>query len=68
MEPILDFDVSEFARMIASMKPFFVNLGADSKGNDLPEPTVEKVMLLVDALADYGIELREKENLERLKP
>lgn len=68
IEPVLDFDVDEFAAMIASVKPFFVNLGADSKNHNLPEPTVEKVMALVAKLAEYGIELREKHNLQRLKP
>lgn len=68
IEPVLDFDVDVFAAMIASVKPFFVNLGADSKDHNLPEPTVEKVMALVAKLDEYGIELREKHNLQRLKP
>lgn len=68
IEPVLDFDVDILAEMVASVSPFFVNLGADSKGHGLPEPTVEKIMELVAKLAEYGIELREKHNLQRLKP
>jgi hypothetical protein len=33
----------------------------------LPEPTVTKILALVDKLKEYGIELREKHNLKRLK-
>lgn len=67
IEPVLDFDVKPFAEMIARINPTFINLGADSKGHGLPEPTVEKVMNLSLELHKYGIELREKHNLKRLK-
>ena len=66
IEPVMDFDVEPFANMISICNPFFVNLGADSKGHNLPEPTVDKIMALVAALKERGIELREKHNLERL--
>ena len=61
------FDVDILAEWIADISPEFLNLGADSKGNGLQEPTVEKIMLLVDKLHEMGIELREKHNLNRLK-
>jgi hypothetical protein len=67
IEPVMDFDVDILAMWIHEIHPFFVNLGADSKNRGLPEPTREKVMALVAALDEYGIELREKHNLERLK-
>jgi DNA repair photolyase len=67
IEPVMDFDVNILAGWIARIRPEFLNLGADSKGHDLPEPTVEKIMQLVDKLQEYGIELREKHNLRRLK-
>ena len=67
LEPICDFDVPELAMWIAEIKPDFLNLGADSKDKGLPEPTVEKVMALVAALHELGVELREKHNLQRLK-
>jgi hypothetical protein len=67
IEPVMDFDVGGFASALVVANPDFINLGADSKGHNLPEPTVEKVMALVEALRKYGIDLREKHNLQRLK-
>lgn len=68
LEPILDFDVEVLCKWIVGIKPDFINLGADSKNHNLPEPTVEKIMKLVDMLHESGIELREKHNLQRLMP
>ncbi len=67
VEPILDFDVDILASWIFNVNPKFVNIGADSKGHNLPEPPVEKVYALIDKLKGYGIEIREKHNLNRLK-
>jgi len=67
IEPVLDFDVQILAAWIARIEPEFLNLGADSKDHNLPEPTVQKIHELVAALGQYGIELREKHNLRRLK-
>jgi DNA repair photolyase len=68
LEPILDFDVEILASWIGMINPNFINLGADSKNHNLPEPTVEKIMEFVEALKGYGVELKEKHNLQRLKP
>lgn len=67
VEPILDFDLEIFAERIIKVEPEFVNIGADSKGHGLPEPSIEKVMKLIEILASEGIEVREKHNLERLR-
>jgi hypothetical protein len=67
IEPVLDFDVDVLASWIARIRPEFLNLGADSKNHGLPEPAVDKIMRLVEKLKEYGIELREKHNLKRLK-
>ena len=67
IEPILDFDVDMLVFWIESINPDFVNIGADSKRHGLEEPTMEKVQQLIDKLNDYGIEIREKSNLERLR-
>ena len=67
IEPIMDFDLEEFAELLIAASPSFVNIGADSKGHGLPEPSFEKVMRLVDLLKAAGIEVREKRNLDRLK-
>lgn len=66
VEPILDFDVEVLARWIGEIKPEFLNIGADSKGHNLPEPTMSKIHALVDELKKYGIEVREKHNMQRL--
>ncbi|MDD5589223.1 MAG: DUF5131 family protein [Candidatus Nanoarchaeia archaeon] len=67
VEPVLDFDVDILAKWIDNIKPKFLNLGADSKGHNLSEPSYEKIMALTEELKKYGIELREKHNLQRLK-
>jgi DNA repair photolyase len=66
IEPVMDFDVDILAEWIARINPEFLNLGADSKNHNLPEPTIEKIEALVKKLKEYGIELREKHNLKRL--
>ena len=68
LEPILDFDIDILASWMNHLCFDFINLGADSKNHGLPEPTVEKIMAFTERLKDYGIELREKHNLARLKP
>lgn len=67
IEPILDFDIGDFVNLIFAVEPEFVNIGADSKRHNLPEPSMEKVQALIDKLTGHGIEIREKSNLGRLK-
>jgi protein gp37 len=66
IEPILDFDVKELLFGIFEIKPAFVNIGADSKGTGLPEPSAEKIRTLIAGFKARGIEIREKHNLSRL--
>lgn len=67
IEPILRMqDPVSFARLIADCRPDFVNIGADSKGTGLPEPSREQVLELIDALKANGVTIRKKINLERL--
>jgi len=66
IEPILDFDVEDFACMIEIAKPSFVNIGADSKGHGLDEPSYAKIMELYNRICQLGIEVRKKINLDRL--
>lgn len=66
IEPIMDFDIDILASWMDQIRPEFVNIGADSKGHHLPEPSPEKVNELILKLTAYGIEIREKHNLGRL--
>jgi DNA repair photolyase len=66
IEPILDFDLDIFTKLIVSVNPAWVNIGADSKSHNLPEPPPEKVRELAFKLTDAGVEVRNKENLLRI--
>lgn len=66
IEPILDFDLDIFVKLLVSANPAWVNIGADSKNHDLPEPPPDKVRELAFKLTDAGIEVRNKENLLRI--
>lgn len=66
IEPIMDFDVDEFLDIIESINPFQVNIGADSGGNNLPEPSKEKIVQLIDGIKQLNIDVFEKKNLGRL--
>lgn len=66
VEPVMDFNLVEFVEMIVSAHADFVNIGADSKRNRLPEPGGEKVRLLISDLESRGVTVRQKPNLKRL--
>lgn len=66
IEPIIDFDVATMVIWIRQIRPLFVNIGADSKGIDLPEPAANKIKALIDGIGKAGIEIRCKRNVERL--
>lgn len=66
IEPIMDFDLDILLAWIIDLRPFFVNIGADSKNCDLPEPSPEKVSQLIDLLLKNGITIKKKNNLNRL--
>jgi DNA repair photolyase len=66
VEPIVDFDVNPFAEMIIKCQPEWVNIGADSKGHGLPEPSGDKIRALISELEAAGIEVKQKDNLRRL--
>lgn len=61
IEPVLNFDMGELVAMLGAMDPEWINLGADSGGNKLPEPSKEKLLELMDL-----IQYRKKRNLQRL--
>ena len=65
IEPVMDFDIDILTDWIADIKPDFVSIGADSKGNHLPEPSKEKLLKFINNL--NGItEIKAKHNLNRI--
>jgi len=65
IEPIMDFDLAPLVDMIWMCKPIQVNIGADSGNNNLPEPSKEKILELIDELKKFTV-IDQKRNLKRL--
>lgn len=65
LEPLIDFDLEIMVNWINDINPNFVNIGADSKGHHLPEPSKEKILKLIEELNKFT-KLINKENLGRL--
>ena len=66
VEPIMDFDLIDLSEQIYFCDPKWVNIGADSKGHNLPEPSADKIKALIDNLRGGDIEVKLKSNLKRL--
>lgn len=66
IEPVMDFDLDTMHGFMLLSNPDFINIGADSKGSGLSEPSAEKVGDLLYLLDESGIEVREKHNLGRI--
>lgn len=65
IEPIFDFDLYDMIKLIQVAQPDWVNIGADSKGHKLPEPTPEKIKALIEALKKET-DVKLKGNLKRI--
>lgn len=65
IEPIFDFDLEPMVDLITTANPEWVNIGADSKGHGLPEPSAEKIQELIRTL-ENETEVKLKGNLRRL--
>jgi len=65
IEPIMDFDLEEFAQWLEVINPKFVSIGADSKNHNLPEPPAWKVKKLISELEKFT-EVKVKDNLNRI--
>jgi hypothetical protein len=62
IEPVLEFDLRIFSAWIRNIRPEYVYLGFNSKPEavTLPEPSEDKVRMLIQRLLDAGIEVRGK--------
>jgi len=65
IEPIMDFDLPELVELIKLCCPVQVNIGADSGGHKLPEPSKEKILDLISELSKFTVVVQKK-NLRRL--
>ena len=65
IEPIMDFDLKPMVHLIKEAEPTWVNIGADSKGHGLPEPSADKIANLIGELERFTL-VKEKSNLKRL--
>lgn len=66
IEPIMKFDLDIMVKWMETIGPDFINIGADSKRHNLPEPSWAKVQKLIDELSEFT-EVRTKPNLNRLR-
>lgn len=66
IEPIVDFDLPSMRSLIETASPKMIVIGADSKKNNLSEPSADKINELVAILKSYDCKLVIKDNLTRL--
>lgn len=66
IEPIINFDSDDFYRLLKHIEPDWVNIGADSCGHKLPEPSPEKIQELIKRLEGANIKVHLKTTLKRL--
>jgi len=66
IEPIMEFNIDVLSVWIVDAHPDFVNIGADSKGCHLPEPSKEKILELIKILTENKIVIKQKSNLQRI--
>ena len=65
IEPIMDFDIEKLVFWMNFINPIQINIGADSGGNNLPEPPKEKILKLIEELEKFTV-VKQKKNLNRL--
>jgi len=67
VEPVLDFDLG-FVSALSYIRPNRINIGADSGGNGLMEPSPEKLRAFIKDVREFCSDVRLKANLKRLLP
>lgn len=66
VEPVMDFGVEPMVDLILATGTRWVNIGADSGRNALPEPSAHKITELIERLVSANIEVKQKTNLRRI--
>ncbi|KKN58781.1 hypothetical protein LCGC14_0548760 [marine sediment metagenome] len=66
IEPIIQFDLEIMVEWMKEIKPLWINIGADSKGHNLDEPSWDKVEALISELKKFT-RVVIKNNLGRLR-
>lgn len=66
IEPVMDFDLDIFINWMYKINFTQINIGADSGGNNLPEPSPEKLKKFITALKAGGLNVYLKDNLKRI--
>jgi hypothetical protein len=64
IEPVLKFELTDFVELIKQCNPDQVNIGADSKGNNLPEPNGDEILELIEELEKFTT-VHTKNNLNK---
>ena len=65
IEPVMDFNLPDMINLIKECNPRQINVGSDSGGNGLPEPSKDKLLNLISEL-DKCTRIHKKSNLSRL--
>lgn len=66
IEPVMEFDLDDFVKILLQANPQKINIGADSKGHKLVEPPKNKIIELIEILTKNGIEVNKKSNIKRI--
>jgi DNA repair photolyase len=66
IEPIMDFDLAEFVKLIAICDPEMVAVGYDNYNNRLPEPELGKTEDLIRHIELMGVQVVRKTLRERV--
>jgi DNA repair photolyase len=63
IEPVMRFDILKFGELIKEAAPDFVSIGADSQNNNLKEPPVNDIFMLIGYLLSFT-KVKLKPNLD----
>jgi protein gp37 len=67
IEPIMDFDLNIMLDRMKDIKPDIIEIGADNYGHNLPEPSWDKISMLIAELERFCPHVEQKQGLDRLR-